>query len=258
MNFTLSYLEIDRLGELEGLKANAVSPMHDLAPVISEMQRSLDPQVLEKLDDLLSEQKLITNENGNIKVVPGMHRFLKALFEPQKCFHTRMNEPGGCSATYYIPFDGAWVRLDAIRGQLNIALPLPENAVDICLAADVRATLKGENIRLLAERRETETIHSAVIMNDDKGYAFIGSVIDKNEHSCTEYIHSFAKTDENIAWITDMISGRREFVLPESETIEQVDKPKKHSYKNALKGFLIGLAVNATVAVILLVLRAIL
>lgn len=103
MKFTLSYLEIDRLGKLEGLKANAASPMHDLAPVINQMQKKIEPQVLEKLDDLLSEQKLIVNEDGNIKAVPEMRRFLNALFAPEKCFHTRMNEPGGCSATLLHP-----------------------------------------------------------------------------------------------------------------------------------------------------------
>lgn len=41
MNFTLSYLEIDRLGEIEGLRANDISPMHDLTPVIGEMKKAL-------------------------------------------------------------------------------------------------------------------------------------------------------------------------------------------------------------------------
>ena len=62
MNFTLSYLAANRLGELAGLKANDISPMHDLMPVIGEMQNTMDPQVFEKLDELLAGQKLI-NEN---------------------------------------------------------------------------------------------------------------------------------------------------------------------------------------------------
>lgn len=256
MNFTLSYLEIDRLGEIEGLRANDISPMHDLAPVISEMKKSIDePQALEKLDELLSEQKLLADG----KAAPEICGFLKALFAPEKCFHTRMNEPGGCAATYYIPFDGAWVRLDAIRGQLKFAGPLPEDALKVCLSTDVRVTLKGENIRLLAERRETDITHSAVITTDEKGYAFIGSVVDKKKRSCTEYIHSFAKTEENIAWIADMLSGKRDFVLPESEQEQKNAKPaEKHSYKKALKGFLKALAVNVCVAIILVVLRAVL
>ena len=256
MQLIISYLAADRLGELEGLTASDISPMHDLAPVIAEMKKSIDPQTLEKLDGLLSEQRLVTNENGIIKAAPEMSGFLKSLFQPQKCFHTRINEPEGCSATYYIPFDGAWIRLDAVRGQLNITFPLSERGADICLAADIRTALKDENIKLLAERRETDSLHGAVVMNDEKGYAFVGSVINKKEHACTEYVHSFAKTDENIAWIADMLIGKREFVLPESE---QEEAPaEKRSYKKALKGFLIALAVNVCAAVIIAVLKAVL
>lgn len=256
MQLIISYLAADRLGELEGLTASDISPMHDLAPVIAEMKKSIEPQVLEKLDGLLSEQRLVTNENGIIKAAPEMSGFLKSLFQPQKCFHTRMNEADGCSATYYIPFDGAWIRLDAVRGQLNITFPLSEKGADICLAADIRTALKDENIKLLAERRETDSLHGAVVMNDEKGYVFVGSVINKKEHACTEYVHSFAKTDENIAWIADMLIGRREFVLPESE---QEEAPaEKRSYKKALKGFLIALAVNVCAAVIIAVLKAVL
>ena len=256
MQLIISYLAADRLGELEGLTASDISPMHDLAPVIAEMKKSIEPQVLEKLDGLLSEQRLVTNENGIIKAAPEMSGFLKSLFQPQKCFHTRMNEADGCSATYYIPFDGAWIRLDAVRGQLNITFPLSERGADICLAADIRTALKDENIKLLAERRETDSLHGAVVMNDEKGYAFVGSVINKKEHACTEYVHSFAKTDENIAWIADMLIGKREFVLPESE---QEEAPaEKRSYKKALKGFLIALAVNVCAAVIIAVLKAVL
>lgn len=256
MHFIISYLAADRLGELEGLTASDISPMHDLAPIIAEMKKNIEPQVLEKLDGLLSEQRLVTNENGIIKAAPEMSGFLKSLLQPQKCFHTRINEPEGCSATYYIPFDGAWIRLDAVRGQLNITFPLSERGADICLAADIRTALKDENIKLLAERRETDSLHGAIVMNDEKGYAFVGSVINKKEHACTEYVHSFAKTDENIAWIADMLIGRREFVLPESE---QEEAPaEKRSYKKALKGFLIALAVNVCAAVIIAVLKAVL
>ncbi len=256
MQLIISYLAADRLGELEGLTASDISPMHDLAPIIAEMKKSIEPQVLEKLDGLLSEQRLVTNENGIIKAAPEMSGFLKSLFQPQKCFHTRINEADGCSATYYIPFDGAWIRLDAVRGQLNITFPLSERGADICLAADIRTALKDENIKLLAERRETDSLHGAIVMNDEKGYAFVGSVINKKEHACTEYVHSFAKTDENIAWIADMLIGRREFVLPESE---QEEAPaEKRSYKKALKGFLIALAVNVCAAVIIAVLKAVL
>ena len=53
-----------------------------------------------------------------------------------------------------------------------------------------------------------------------------------------------------------MLIGRREFVLPESE---QEEAPaEKRSYKKALTGFLIALAVNVCAAVIITVLKAVL
>lgn len=39
MHFIISYLAADRLGELEGLTASDISPMHDLAPIIAEMKK---------------------------------------------------------------------------------------------------------------------------------------------------------------------------------------------------------------------------
>ena len=54
----------------------------------------------------------------------------------------------------------------------------------------------------------------------------------------------------------DMLIGKREFVLPESEREEA--SAGKRSYKKALKGFLIALAVNVSAAVIIAVLKAVL
>lgn len=67
--------------------------MHDLSPVIAEMKKSIEPQVLEKLDEPLSEQKLVTNENGSIKAAPEMSGFLKPLFQPQDIDFTTWNRP---------------------------------------------------------------------------------------------------------------------------------------------------------------------
>ena len=53
-----------------------------------------------------------------------------------------------------------------------------------------------------------------------------------------------------------MLIGKREFVLPESEQEEAT--AEKRSYKKALKGFLIALAVNVCAAIIIAVLKAVL
>ncbi len=256
MKLTLPYLAVSRLGELEHLTANAISPMHDLAPLIAAMQQRLAPDALAQLDARLQEEKLTVEESGAVQAAPELCGFLRALYAPEKCVRTRMNEPGGCSDTYYIPFAGAWLRLDAIRGELSVTFPLPAEGMTLCLTAAVQATLQDERIRLLVERREGGCIHSAVILAEDQAYRFVGSVVDTGERSCTEYIHSFAGTEENRMWITDMLTGKREFVLPERE--QSPSQPPQHDRKRALKGFLTALAVNVCAAVILAVLNAVL
>ena len=57
--------------------------------------------------------------------------------------------------------------------------------------------------------------------------------------------------------IADMLIGKRDFVLPESEQEEETPAGKR-SYRKALKGFLTTLAVNVCVAIIIAVLRAVL
>lgn len=255
MNFKLSYLVAARLGELENLSPTPISPMHDLAPILAAQQKSLGEDGAAKLDELLSEEKLLVEENGKNHPAPQLRGFLKALFAPEKCLHTRLNEPGGCSDSYYLPFDGAWVRLDAIRGEFSLSFPLPEEGVFLCLRGDVEAALQGENVRLLAQRREGSVTRSAVVFSDEKGYPFFGTIADSEACTAKEYLHSFAKTPENRLWIAEMLSGRRAFELPESETEEE---PPKRSYKGAVKGFLIGVAVNLCAALILALLKALL
>ena len=255
MNFKLSYLAAARLGELENMSPNSISPMSDLAPVIAALRQSLGEDGEAKLDELLSQEKLMIEENGKAKAAPELRGFLAALFAPLKCFHTRLNELGGCSDSYYIPFDGGWVRLDAIRGEFSLAFPLPEDGVFLCLRGDAEAALQEENVRLLVQRREGSVTHSAVVFSDEKGYPFFGTVADSEKRTVREYLHSFAKTPENRLWIAEMLSGRRGFELPESETEK---KPQKRSYKRAIKGFLIALAVNVCAAIIISVLKAVL
>ena len=69
------------------------------------------------------------------------------------------------------------------------------------------------------------------------------------------YAHAFAKTEENRVWLWEMLAGKREFSLPESEQPEKAEKP---SAKKAARGFLIALAVNVCVAVVVAVLKAVL
>lgn len=253
MNFTLSYLAAQRLGELAGLTPSAIAPMKGLSPIIAEMQEKLEPELLAQLNDLLLGQGLIVQEGDALHVKPEILPFLRAIFAPEKCLRTRLKEPEGCSDTYYVPVNGAWARLDAVRGQLSVTLPLPEAAVHLALRADVEATLQTPHLRLLAERREGSVTHSALLLADEKGYEFLGAVTDGQ--TMKNYAHAFAKTEENRVWLWEMLAGKREFSLPESEQPEKAEKP---SAKKAARGFLIALAVNVCVAVVVAVLKAVL
>ena len=64
MELTISYLAAARLGELEGLAANEISPMRDLATVIAGMRESFGPEGAEKLDELLALQGLTVSDGG--------------------------------------------------------------------------------------------------------------------------------------------------------------------------------------------------
>ena len=56
----LSYLDIDRLGELLGLTADALSPIHDLRFAISELKKALPSELKEGLDAQLLAEGLLT------------------------------------------------------------------------------------------------------------------------------------------------------------------------------------------------------
>lgn len=266
MELTISYLAAARLGELEGLAANEISPMRDLATVIAGMRESFGPEGAEKLDELLALQGLTVSDGGAALAAPQMAAFLRALFLPEEvCIHTRMDEPGGCSAVYYLPIAGAWMRADAVRGQLRIALPLPESGMAAALSADVRAALTAEGVKLLAERRTAEAVHGAVVTADEKGYAVFACAADRAERACVPHIDVLPKTAENAAKlcaaISRMLCGRQAAVWPEAaEAAAASAQPGagKARYGAALRGFLIALAVNGCVALIMAVLNAVL
>lgn len=254
MNFDLPYLSAQRLGELAGLTPSAIAPMADLSPIIAEMQQTLEADLLAQLNDLLLAQGLVTQEGDALRVKPEILPFLRALFAPEKCLRTRLKEPGGFSDTYYVPVDGAWARLDAVRGQLSVTLPLPEAAVHLALRAEVEATLQTPGLRLLAERREGPVTHSAILLADEKGYEFLGAVTEAA--SMKNYAHAFAKTPENRTWLYEMLIGKREFSLPESE--QPTGAAETPSLKKSARGFLIALAVNVCAAVLVAVVKALL
>lgn len=252
----ISYLAIDRLGELLGLTADALSPIHDLKSAILGLKKAMPSELKEGLDAQLLAQGLLTEEAEDLQPSASMKLFIAALYCPTKCYRVRMQETDGAGDTYLLFMDGVWLRIDAFRGQLTVSGPFDNAATELYLRASVETALRGTDIQLHIERREDGCVHGAVIELDGDGYSFAGTVFAPSDTSPQMFIHAFVATDENRQWIADMLIGKREFVLPESER-EEVSAGKR-SYKKALKGFLIALAVNVCAAVIIAVLKALL
>lgn len=116
MKFTLDYLMIKRLGELSDLTYNDISPMNEIAPDTEELINGLPSDILDKTDDILKEQGLTDSKSLNA--------FIKTLFAPEKCLRAELKEENGSSDVYFIPFDGAWLMMNAKHGELTVAGPV--------------------------------------------------------------------------------------------------------------------------------------
>lgn len=253
----LSYLAIDRLGELLGLTADALSPIHDLQSAILGLKKAMPSELKEGLDAQLLAEGLLSEEAEGLQPTASMKLFISALYCPKKCYRVRMQEKDGTGDTYLLLMDGAWLRIDAFRGELTVSGPFDTATTDLYLRASVETALRGTDIQLHIERREDGCVHGAVIEQDSNGYSFAGTVFESSDQFPKMFIHVFAATNENRRQIADMLIGKRDFVLPESEQEEETPAGKR-SYRKALKGFLTTLAVNVCVAIIIAVLRAVL
>ena len=253
----LSYLAIDRLGELLGLTADALSPIYDLRSAILQLKEAMPPELKEGLDAQLLAEGSLTEQAEGLQPTAPMKLFSTALYCPKKCYRVQMHEKDGTGDTYLLLMDGAWLRMDASRGELAVSGPFDLTAVELYLRACVETALREPDIQLKIERREKGRVHGAVIEQDGDGYAFAGTVFTPADSFPQMFVHVFAATDENRQWIADMLIGKREFVLPESEQEEETPAEKR-SYKKALKGFMTALAVNACAAVIIAVLKTVL
>lgn len=121
MKFTLNYLMIKRLGGLIGLEYNGISPMNEIAPDTEELINGLPADILSETDEILKEQGIIDGENKPVKPISA---FIKALFAPEKCLRAELKEESGSSDVYFIPFDGAWLMMNAKHGELTAAGPV--------------------------------------------------------------------------------------------------------------------------------------
>lgn len=249
MKFTLNYPMIKRLGELIGLEFNDISPMNEIAPDTEELVNGLPADILSETDEILKTQGMT---DGELKPKKPISAFIKALFAPERCLRAELKEESGSSDVYFIPFDGAWLMMNAKHGELTAAGPVSyEIAKQYIVAAMNSALEKGV---LSVQYRDEKCKRSVTVTNAEEGYAFFGSMFDKTEKNERVYIHSFAKTEENKKHIAKMLTGEIGFELPEVEK-EQQEKP---SAKRVVRGICIALLVNICAAVIVAVLKAVL
>ncbi len=252
MKFTLHYPEIKRLGELAGVAYNDISPMNEIAPDTEALIEALPAEVLSETDEVLKAQGWITGEADAPRPTKAIAAFIKALYMPDKCLRAELQEETGSSDVYFLPFDGAWVMMNAKHGALTVAGPVSYEIARRYLAAAMNAAL--ENGTLGAQYRDKKCKRSVTVTNAEEGYAFFGSLFDKTEGKERVYIHSFAKTAENKTYIAKMLTGEIGFALPEAEK----ERQNKLSAKRVLRGIGIALLVNICAAIIVAVLKAVL
>lgn len=249
MKFTLNYLMIKRLGGLIGLEYNGISPMNEIAPDTEELINGLPADILSETDEILKEQGITDGENKPVKPISA---FIKALFAPEKCLRAELKEESGSSDVYFIPFDGAWLMMNAKHGELTAAGPVSYEIAKQYIKAALSSALEGGVLSV--QYRDAKCKRSVTVTNAEEGYAFFGSLFDNADGKERVYIHSFAKTEENKKHIAKMLTGEKGFELPDGE-MEQQDKL---SAKRVLRGVGIALLVNICAAVIVAVLKAVL
>ena len=252
MKFKLNYLMIKRLGEMASLEYNDISPMNEIAPDTEALINGLPADILSETDKILKEQGMADDASGELKPTKPISAFIKVLFAPEQCLRAELKEESGSSDVYFIPFDGAWLMMNAKHGELTVAGPVSYEIAKQYLVAAMNSAL--ESGVLSAQYRDGKCKRSVTVTNAEEGYAFFGSLFDKTEEQERVYIHSFAKTEENKQHIAKMLTGEIDFELPEGEK-EQPDKP---SAKRVLRGVGIALLVNICAAIIVAVLKAVL
>ncbi len=249
MKFQLNYLMIKRLGEMAGLAYNDISPMNEITPDTEELLNALPADALSETDSILKELGMA---DDTLQPTKAMGTFVKALFAPETCLHAELKEESGSTDVYFIPFDGAWLMMNAKHGELTVAGPVSYAIAKQYLAAAMNVAL--ENGVLSAQYRDKTCNRSVTVTNAEEGYAFFGSLFDKVTAKERVYVHSFAKTAENRTHIAKMLTGEIGFELPDGEKGERA----KPSAKRVLRGVAIALLVNICAAVLVAVLKAVL
>lgn len=189
----LSYLAIDRLGELLGLTADALSPIHDLQSAILGLKKAMPSELKEGLDAQLLAEGLLSEEAEGLQPTASMKLFISALYCPKKCYRVRMQEKDGTGDTYLLLMDGAWLRIDAFRGELTVSGPFDTATTELYLRASVETALRGTDIQL---HNDDSTNHGIFFDASDDRWA-IAHLVSKHNNiqggkpvMCVQYVNN--------------------------------------------------------------------
>ena len=253
MNFTLAYPSLMLLGKSAQLAANKISPMWVIASEAQELEKNLDPKLLEELPEVLTQQGVLVKDGDSVKPAKEIMCLIKALYQPEKCINVKLMEKDAADDIYFVPLDGAWVQVIAKRGMVTVNGPFSYQTVEFCLNGYCSAVLASDAKVLCLQRSDENRKNSYTLTPGKDSFLLMESVFDINEGSEHLSTHKFdKKSDEEKSRITQIILGKC------SSARDEAKKEPKPSLKRAAKGFIIALAVNVCASIIIGVIKAIL
>lgn len=197
MKFTLNYLMIKRLGEMAGLEYNDISPMNEIAPDTEALINGLPTEALSETDRVLKELGMADGEGQPAKPI---RAFIKALFTPETCLRAELKEESGSGDVYFIPFDGAWLMMNAKHGELTAAGPVSYEIAKQYLVAAMHSALEsGVLSAQYRDRKCKRSVSDNKTTKPDSGDMIVSGDTDITEAAqiLTDKLIEYAGKDKN-------------------------------------------------------------
>lgn len=197
MKFTLNHLMIKRLGEMAGLEYNDISPMNEIAPDTEALINGLPTEALSETDRVLKELGMADGEGQPAKPI---RAFVKALFTPETCLRAELKEESGSGDVYFIPFDGAWLMMNAKHGELTAAGPVSYEIAKQYLVAAMHSALEsGVLSAQYRDRKCKRSVSDNKTTKPDSGDMIVSGDTDITEAAqiLTDKLIEYAGKDKN-------------------------------------------------------------
>lgn len=197
MKFTLNYLMIKRLGEMAGLEYNDISPMNEIAPDTEALINGLPTEALSETDRVLKELGMADGEGQPAEPI---RAFVKALFTPGTCLRAELKEESGSGDVYFIPFDGAWLMMNAKHGELTAAGPVSYEIAKQYLVAAMHSALEsGVLSAQYRDRKCKRSVSDNKTTKPDSGDMIVSGDTDITEAAqiLTDKLIEYAGKDKN-------------------------------------------------------------